>query len=127
MFLLHPYPFYSYVNYYRFVESVPKLAAMSVCCAVLILCFILWRHLFSSSTNMHMYRQVCDVYPYIWTYGAGLLLQQQRCKYFNCIGALHLSPSKRRQACPKEKKFWIVLPSKRRQAYVQVCDVYPYI
>ena len=50
--------FLFYLTPYRFVEFVLKLAAMSVCYVVLIFCFILWRHLFASSTNMHMYRWV---------------------------------------------------------------------
>jgi hypothetical protein len=50
--------FLFYLTPYRFVEFVLKLAAMSVCYVVLIFCFILWRRLFASSTNMHMYRWV---------------------------------------------------------------------
>jgi len=48
--------FLFYLTPYRFVEFGLKLAAMSVCYVVLIFCFILWRRLFASSTNMHMYR-----------------------------------------------------------------------
>jgi hypothetical protein len=39
---------------FRYVESDRELAIMSVCCAVLTFCSILWRRLFAFLTNMHM-------------------------------------------------------------------------
>ena len=51
-------PFHVFIFNFRFEGFVLKLVTMNVCCAVLIFSFILWRHLFVSSTNMHMYRSV---------------------------------------------------------------------
>lgn len=55
------YSFSFFIFNFRLEEFVLKLATTSVFCAVLIFSFILWRRLFVSSTNMHMYRSVANI------------------------------------------------------------------